>query len=65
MEVEAREWIEKVLGHSLGEGELQQELKDGTVLCNLVRTLQPSCGCQPPSTSAKPFPQRCARSPFN
>jgi len=56
MEAEARGWIEGVLGKKLGECSLQEELKDGVVLCNLVNRLKP--GVIPaPSTSKMPFKQ--------
>ena len=56
MEADARNWIEAVTGAKLGEMPLQEELKDGTVLCTLVNTISPSV-IKAPSTSKMPFKQ--------
>lgn len=37
----ARAWIEKALGERVGQCTLQQELKDGVVLCNLMNVVRP------------------------
>ena len=47
-EREAREWIEAVTGEKL-EGTLQEALKSGVVLCNLLNTVKPDT-VKPPST---------------
>ena len=36
-----RMWIENVTGDKLGECSLQEELKSGVVLCNLINTIKP------------------------
>ena len=41
LEAEARQWIEAVLGRSLGKGSLQEELKSGEVLCELINKIKP------------------------
>ena len=56
MEADARNWIEAVTGAKLGEMPLQEELKDGTVLCTLVTTISPGV-IKAPSTSKMPFKQ--------
>jgi hypothetical protein len=56
MEADARNWIEAVTGAKLGEMPLQEELKDGTVLCTLVNTISPAV-IKAPSTSKMPFKQ--------
>ena len=56
MEAETRAWIEAVLGEKLGECSLQEELKDGVVLCNLANALKPGSAVKP-STSKMPFKQ--------
>jgi len=53
---ETRAWIEAVLGERLGECSLQEELKDGVVLCNLMNVIKPG-NCAKPSTSKMPFKQ--------
>eukprot|EP00316_Scyphosphaera_apsteinii_P008417 CAMPEP_0119344542 /NCGR_PEP_ID=MMETSP1333-20130426/107024_1 /TAXON_ID=418940 /ORGANISM="Scyphosphaera apsteinii, Strain RCC1455" /LENGTH=449 /DNA_ID=CAMNT_0007356981 /DNA_START=41 /DNA_END=1391 /DNA_ORIENTATION=- len=42
LEEDARGWIEEVLCEKLGAGSLQQQLKDGTVLCRLINTIRPN-----------------------
>ena len=59
MQADARTWIEAVLGAGrnscvMGQCSLQEELKNGVVLCNLVNKIQEGC-CQPPSMSKMPF----------
>ena len=49
-------WIEAVLGKRLGSSSLQEELKDGHVLCNLLNAIQPGI-CTAPSASSVPFKQ--------
>jgi len=56
LEASTRAWIEAVLGEKLGECALQEELKDGIVLCNLMNALKPGV-CVKPSTSKMPFKQ--------
>ena len=41
MEHKCREWIEAVTGDKLGESTLQEELKNGVVLCNLINAIKP------------------------
>ena len=41
LEGECRAWIENVTGDKLGECSLQEELKNGVVLCNLINAIQP------------------------
>ena len=41
LEGECRAWIENVTGDKLGECSLQEELKNGVVLCNLINTIKP------------------------
>ena len=48
-EREAREWIEAVLTGEKLEGTLQEALKSGVVLCNLLNTVKPDT-VKPPST---------------
>merc|ERR1719191_475612 len=55
MTEQAQEWVASIVG-PLGDGTLQQELKSGVVLCNLVNAIQPGC-CRKPSPSAMPFKQ--------
>merc|ERR1719191_511709 len=55
MTEQAREWVCTIVG-PLGDGTLQQELKSGVVLCNLINAIQPGC-CRKPSPSAMPFKQ--------
>ena len=50
---EAREWIEAVTGTQL-EGTLQEALKSGVVLCNLLNKLKPG-SVKPPSNKRLPF----------
>lgn len=40
-EAATKGWIEAVLGERLGECSLQEELRDGVVLCNLMNKLKP------------------------
>ena len=56
LEAEARAWVEAVTGEALGDGTLQEELKSGVVLCNLVRALSPDV-IKAPSKMAMPFKQ--------
>ena len=56
LEAETREWVEAVVGEKLGECPLQEELKDGIVLCLLANKLKPGV-CPKPSTSKMPFKQ--------
>ena len=56
LEAEARAWIEAVLDERLGESSLQEELKDGVVLCRLVDAIKPGC-CPKHSVSRMPFKQ--------
>ena len=56
LEAEARAWIEAVLDERLGESSLQEELKDGVVLCRLVDAIKPG-SCPKPSVSRMPFKQ--------
>jgi hypothetical protein len=53
---QTRAWIEAVLGKGLGESSLQEELKDGVVLCNLMNAIKPD-SCSKPSSSKMPFKQ--------
>ena len=39
MESDARAWIEEMLGEKLGPLTLQEELKDGVVLCRVVNAI--------------------------
>ena len=41
MEAEARAWIEAVIGEGPLEGTLQEALKSGAVLCNLINKIKP------------------------
>ena len=41
LEGECRAWIENVTGDKLGECSLQEELKNGVVLCNLINAIKP------------------------
>jgi len=56
LEGECRMWIENVTGDKLGESSLQEELKNGVVLCNLINTIKPG-EIKKVSTSAMPFKQ--------
>ena len=56
LEAACREWIEAVTGEKLGEMSLQQELKSGFVLCQLVNKIQPGV-CPAPSGAKMPFKQ--------
>jgi len=56
LEGEVRTWIEAVTGDKLGGCSLQEELRNGIVLCNLVNVIKPG-STKPPSTSAMPFKQ--------
>ena len=51
-----RMWIEAVTGEKLGESTLQEELKNGLVLCNLINCIKPGLVGKP-STSKMPFKQ--------
>ena len=51
-----RVWIEAVTGDKLGESSLQEELKNGVVLCSLINAIKPGL-TKPPSTSKMPFKQ--------
>ena len=52
---DAQSWIEAVLGVKL-EGDLQEALKSGVVLCQLVNAIRPGC-CAKPSSMSAPFKQ--------
>jgi len=54
-EAQARDWVAAIAG-PLGEGTLQQEIKSGVVLCNLINAIRPGC-CKKPSSSRMPFKQ--------
>ena len=56
MESEARAWIEAMLGEKLGALSLQEELKDGVVLCRIANTIEPGV-CPKPSTARMAFKQ--------
>ena len=56
IEGEVRGWIEAVTREKLGECTLQEELKNGIVLCTLVNAIWPGM-CPKPSTSKMPFKQ--------
>ena len=51
-----RMWIENVTGDKLGECSLQEELKNGVVLCNLINAIKPGL-IKPPKNSKMPFMQ--------
>ena len=51
-----RMWVEAVTGEKLGESTLQEELKNGVVLCNLINCIKPGLVGKP-STSKMPFKQ--------
>jgi hypothetical protein len=55
-ENECRMWIENVTGDKLGESTLQEELKNGVVLCNLINTISPGL-IKPAKNSKMPFMQ--------
>ncbi|KAF9929031.1 Calponin-3 [Modicella reniformis] len=54
-EVEARQWIEAVIGESLPHPDFQTSLKDGVILCKLMNVLIP--GFVKVKTSKMPFVQ--------
>jgi hypothetical protein len=56
VEKSCREWIETVTGEKMGECTLQEELKSGVVLCNLVNALKPGV-CPKPATGKMAFKQ--------
>jgi hypothetical protein len=60
MEKDAKTWISAVLTTQNQTfecpGTLQEALKDGVVLCNLVNIIKPGC-CKNPSAMAAPFKQ--------
>ena len=56
MEHKCREWIEAVTGDKLGESTLQEELKNGVVLCNLINAIKPGL-INKPKNSKMPFMQ--------
>ena len=56
LEAATRKWIEEVTGEKLGEMSLQQELKNGVVLCTLINCIS-SGVCPKPSTAKMPFKQ--------
>mgnify|MGYP002635946148 CR=1 FL=1 len=56
LEAASKTWIEQVTGEKLGEMSLQQELKNGVVLCQLVNSISPGI-CPKPSTAKMPFKQ--------
>ena len=58
MEHKCREWIEAVTGDKLGESTLQEELKNGVVLCNLINAIKPGL-INKPKNSKMPFMQVC------
>ena len=55
-EGEAKSWIEAVTGEKL-EGTLQEALKSGVVLCNLLNKIKPG-SCPKPQNKKLPFVQR-------
>ena len=58
MEAEAKAWIEAVLGEGVLEGDsLQEALKSGVVLVNLINAIKPGT-CKPPQNKKLPFVQR-------
>ena len=50
----ARAWIEESLGMQL-KGQLQQELKSGVLLCNLINRVKPGC-CTKPYVAPSGYP---------
>jgi len=56
VEAATRAWIEAVTHERLGEMPLQQELKSGVVLCQLVNAIKPGV-CPKPSPAKMPFKQ--------
>jgi len=56
MEAEARWWVEEMLGEKMGELSLQEELKDGVLLCRLANAISPGI-CVKPSTARMAFKQ--------
>ena len=56
MSIEARTWIEALLGEPLPEGPLVEQLKSGVVLCNVANAIKPGL-CPTPSASKMPFKQ--------
>jgi len=56
LEAQCRMWIEAVTGDKMGECALQEELKDGIVLCHLVNAIAPGSTAAP-SSSKMPFKQ--------
>ena len=56
LEAATRQWIEEVTGEKMGESNLQQELKNGVVLCTLANCISPGI-CPKPSTAKMPFKQ--------
>ena len=55
-EAEARAWIEAVIGEGPLEGTLQEALKSGVVLCNLINKIKPGV-CKAPTNKKLPFMQ--------
>jgi transgelin len=56
MEAEVRNWIERILNEKLGELSLQEELKDGVILCRVVNAIEPGI-CPKPSMARTAFKQ--------
>ena len=44
-------WLEEILPGQVQDAPLQEQLKTGVVLCNLLNTLKPGC-CKMPSSSS-------------
>ena len=57
MEHKCREWIEAVTGDKLGESTLQEELKNGVVLCHLVNAIKPGARGQLSDSSSSLAPK--------
>lgn len=56
LQLEAKEWIEAVLGIQFATDNMHEELKSGVVLCNLANAIQPGSAPRPSGMSA-PFKQ--------
>ena len=57
LEGECRAWIENVTGDKLGECSLQEELKNGVVLCHLVNAIKPGARGQLSDSSSSLAPK--------